>query len=252
MSEKESKTLEKEKKKKKNPSFSEWDIKEVFNFFGFSWETKKESLFPTIKLENDLSNTIKSKIHDESIYLQTPIGGGKNEATQKYFIDTILKTVFFHLKLYETLHLEPEFTLKGKDTQGRAEYAYVANSQNQIPIVLLVEAKKDDFRQGRAQCYMELFTAGQMNIETSQDYNFPLFGIITNSLSWIFVRYNPKIYDSQIKSQNKELFVESQTLLIEKDSDLTKIIELLVGIFTEQVQKIRDLKVEIKNFQENY
>jgi hypothetical protein len=100
---------------------------------------------------------------------------------------------------------------------------YVINSigKYKLPIALiLIVAKKDDFEQARAQCYMDLYFAAQMNIKHSVKSDFPLYGIISNSLFWIFVRYDPKLYDEDLEEQKEELFTESDAISIGKDQEL--------------------------------
>jgi hypothetical protein len=88
---------------------------------------------------------------------------------------------------------------------------------------------------------MELFIAAQMNINHNEKYDFPLYGIITNSLTWMFVRYDPKLYDENLEVQMKELFIESDAISIGMDQAM---LQFLVGILKEQEQKIIDLKIK--------
>ena len=60
----------------------------------------------------------------------------------------------------------------------------------ELPIANIIEVKKDDFEQGRAQLYMQLYSAFKKNIKFDQEANFPLYGAITNCLQWIFVQYD--------------------------------------------------------------
>ena len=52
------------------------------------------------------------------------------------------------------------------------------------PLILLVEAKKNDFEQGWGQCLAELITAQKINDDT----NFPVYGIVTDGTLWQFGR----------------------------------------------------------------
>jgi hypothetical protein len=91
---------------------------------------------------------------------------------------------------------------------------------------------------------MELFIAAQMNINHNEKYDFPLYGIITNSLTWIFVKYDPKVYEERITPQKQGLFVESTSISIDDDEGLKKMLQFLVGILKEQEKKIFDLKIK--------
>ena len=50
------------------------------------------------------------------------------------------------------------------------------------PLILLVEAKKNDFEQGWGQCLSELVAAQKIN----DDAAFPVYGIVTDGILWEF------------------------------------------------------------------
>ena len=50
------------------------------------------------------------------------------------------------------------------------------------PLILLVEAKKNDFEQGWGQCLAELIAAQKIN----DDADFPVYGIVTDGTLWQF------------------------------------------------------------------
>lgn len=50
------------------------------------------------------------------------------------------------------------------------------------PLILLVEAKKNDFEQGWGQCLAELIAAQKIN----DDLAFPVYGIVTDGTLWQF------------------------------------------------------------------
>ena len=52
------------------------------------------------------------------------------------------------------------------------------------PLIILVEAKKNDFEQGWGQCLAELVAAQKIN----DDPDFPVYGIVTDGKSWEFGR----------------------------------------------------------------
>ena len=52
------------------------------------------------------------------------------------------------------------------------------------PLILLVEAKKNDFEQGWGQCLAELVAAQKIN----DDADFPVYGIVTDGTLWQFGR----------------------------------------------------------------
>ena len=57
------------------------------------------------------------------------------------------------------------------------------------PLILLVEAKKNDFDQGWGQCLAELVAAQKINAEKVNDgAAFPVYGIVTDGTLWQFGR----------------------------------------------------------------
>jgi hypothetical protein len=51
-----------------------------------------------------------------------------------------------------------------------------------MPLVMMVEAKKNDFEQGWGQCLSELVAAQKIN----DDPSFPVYGIVTDGTVWEF------------------------------------------------------------------
>jgi hypothetical protein len=91
---------------------------------------------------------------------------------------------------------------------------------------------------------MELHAAGHMNIKRSKKYDFPLYGVVTNGLHWIFVKYDPKLYDKSLKAQKTVLFVESSEISIKTDEELGSLLKMLLGILETQVDTLKKLKVK--------
>ena len=57
------------------------------------------------------------------------------------------------------------------------------------PLILLVEAKKNDFEQGWGQCLAELVAAQKINAKNMNGSTaFPVFGIVTDGTLWQFGR----------------------------------------------------------------
>ena len=58
------------------------------------------------------------------------------------------------------------------------------------PMVMLVEAKKNDFELGWGQCLAELVAAQRIN----DDPDFPVYGIVTDGILWQFGRLEGDVY----------------------------------------------------------
>ena len=57
------------------------------------------------------------------------------------------------------------------------------------PLILLVEAKKNDFEQGWGQCLAELVAAQKINAKNmDSSADFPVYGIVTDGTLWQFGR----------------------------------------------------------------
>lgn len=76
----------------------------------------------------------------------------------------------------ETLSGTPAYFVSTKSALGRPGIGK--------PLVILVEAKKNDFEVGWGQCLAALVAAQRIN----GDANFPVFGIVTDGIWWQFGR----------------------------------------------------------------
>jgi hypothetical protein len=73
------------------------------------------------------------------------------------------------------------------DLSGTPDYIIATKSPLGImvlesPLVMIAEAKKNDFEQGWGQCLAELIAAQRIN----HDPNFPVYGIVTDGNLWQF------------------------------------------------------------------
>ncbi len=76
----------------------------------------------------------------------------------------------------ETLNATPDYFIATKSEMGLSVVG--------TPILMLVEAKKNDFERGWAQCLAELVAAKKIN----DDATFPIYGIVTDGIFWQFGR----------------------------------------------------------------
>jgi len=76
----------------------------------------------------------------------------------------------------ETLNGTPDYFIATKSELGKPVVG--------TPLIILVEAKKNDFEQGWGQCLAELVAAQKINA----DPDFPVYGIVTDGKSWEFGR----------------------------------------------------------------
>ena len=76
----------------------------------------------------------------------------------------------------ETLSGTPDYLIATKSELGKLIVG--------TPLIILVEAKKNDFEQGWGQCLSELVAAQKIN----DDRDFPIYGIVTDGTLWEFGR----------------------------------------------------------------
>lgn len=81
----------------------------------------------------------------------------------------------------EILNGTPDYFISTKSELGKT----VVGS----PLILLVEAKKNDFEQGWGQCLAELVAAQKINAKKLNDgATLPVYGIVTDGTLWQFGR----------------------------------------------------------------
>lgn len=107
-----------------------------------------------------------------------------SEESKKLLIDAILEEGiegFDRLKIWKGANLEA-------DTVGGYVDYLVAEDRDYLyaPFLCVMEAKKDDFEQGLAQCLVEMAACQWGNRQIGRQIN--VFGIVTNGEGWKFYR----------------------------------------------------------------
>lgn len=107
-----------------------------------------------------------------------------SEESKKLLIDAILEEGiegFNRLKIWKGANLETE------TVSGYVDYL-VAEDRDYLyaPFLCVMEAKKDDFEQGLAQCLVEMDACQWSNRQIGRDIS--VFGIVTNGEGWKFYR----------------------------------------------------------------
>jgi hypothetical protein len=82
----------------------------------------------------------------------------------------IQKPIVFDDKLNGT----PDYIVATKSELGKTVL--------ETPLVMMAEAKKNDFEQGWGQCLAEMVAAQKLN----QEANWPVYGVVTDGLMWQF------------------------------------------------------------------
>jgi hypothetical protein len=160
--------------KKKN--FSSFTYAEAFKYLGIQelqpWPLSVEAIAPSEFFQENLRQI--SEVFD----LQS------GEESKKLLIDAICQESlqrFKHLKIWKSAPLSDEHTTGYVDYLLAKRRAYL-----EAPFLCIVEAKKDDFEQGLAQCLPEM-KACQYNNQLLGN-TLDIYGIVTNGDGWQFYK----------------------------------------------------------------
>jgi hypothetical protein len=90
-------------------------------------------------------------------------------------------------RLHQRLKVWKGAYLEGEKTCGNADYL-IAERRGYLetPYVCAIEAKKDDFEQGTAQCLVEMQACQWTNRQLGREVT--IYGIVTNGEGWKFYR----------------------------------------------------------------
>lgn len=105
----------------------------------------------------------------------------------KQFTDTFAFRSHQPIRLNDELNGIPDYLFTRKSELGKVVVG--------MPYVAVVEAKRDDFTMGWAQCALEMYTIQQLNKDTR-----PVFGIVSNGDVWeigqlegsVFTEFSPQ------------------------------------------------------------
>jgi hypothetical protein len=106
------------------------------------------------------------------------------EVSKTLLIDAICEEGlegFDRLKVWKGAYLEGETTCGNADYLIAERRAYLEG-----PFVCVIEAKKDDFEQGTAQCLVEMQVCQTLNRQLGRVID--VYGVVTNGEGWKFYR----------------------------------------------------------------
>jgi hypothetical protein len=90
----------------------------------------------------------------------------------------------------------------------------------EAPVIILVEAKKDDLTTGLGQCVAEMVAAQRFNIEKGNDIPC-VYGAITTGINWLF-----------LKLVGKQLHIDMSAYMLER---CDKILGILASMVSQKV-----------------
>ena len=171
----------------------------------FSGFTKAEA-FQALELDDLIPWTIQQSPVQPSDFFQQHLDRLNRhfdlesyEESKKLLIDAICDEA---LDAFERLKIWKGAQLEGEQAAGYVDYL-IAERKRYLtaPLLCVIEAKKDDFEQGLAQCLVEM-QACQWRNEQEGKGAADIFGIITNGQGWKFYRLTPtrEVYESELYS----------------------------------------------------
>ena len=116
------------------------------------------------------------------------------EVSKTLLIDAICEE---GLEGYDRLKVWKGAYLEGEQTLGNADYLIAERrAYLEAPFVCAIEAKKDNFEQGAAQCLVEMQACQWINRQMGREIT--IYGIVTSGEGWKFYRLelNGKVEES--------------------------------------------------------
>lgn len=169
--------------------FSKFTRKEVFEYIGIThltdWHFEAEPIAPSDYFKNHLERITCFDLEG-------------SEEGKKLIIDAILTEAIQPFK--QKLKIWKGVTLEGDIAQGEADYLITENKGYfDSPVLCIIEAKRDDFYQGLAQCLVEMKTCQYQNQQAGKC--FDIFGIVTNGEGWKYFKLDRTVaYETTLYS----------------------------------------------------
>ena len=149
-----------------------------------------------------------------------------SEAAKILWIDLIL---FEALTPFDELKVWKEASLQTDTVTGVLDYLIAPQGTiYRSPLLCVVEAKKDDFEKGMAQCLIEMSACRDFN----KGIDIEVYGIVTNAIIWEFYKLTPKneVYKS----------------LAYSETHLDEILGILQFIFNQCVANLTKINKSVK------
>ncbi|CAO3625361.1 unnamed protein product [Cunninghamella echinulata] len=105
-----------------------------------------------------------------------------NEYKRQEFVSIIISNIGaqYHDR---KIKIKKKELIDGEDIKGLIEFVIVRGKI----ILIAIQAKKQDWDQGRAQTLMQLYNAYIKNIKLSTSKNHIIYGIVTTGYTWEFI-----------------------------------------------------------------
>jgi hypothetical protein len=176
----------------KKRKFSSFTLPQALKQLGVTqlqaWTIEAEAIAPSPFFQERLSRL--QRVFDLRSY----------EESKKLLIDAICEEAilnFERLKIWKGAALESDTLTVNVDYLIAENKAYL-----EAPLACIIEAKKDNFEQGLAQCLVEMQACQWQNRQLGQD--IAVLGIVTNGDGWQFYKLTiaGEIYETLLYSLN--------------------------------------------------
>lgn len=126
-----------------------------------------------------------------------------SERAKELLIDAYCEEV---IPRHPRLKIWKAAALQSDELIGQVDYLIAANlAYVDKPLLCVIEAKRDDFEKGLAQCLVEMKACEWNNEQAGQQLD--LYGIVSNGESWKFYKLTPdgQVFETLLYSlQNRE------------------------------------------------
>ena len=162
-------------------------ISEVQQTYGIRYEDGT-FIVPTDRVPSDC---LIEKLRFNTEHLDT---GGSDAIRRQFLASPVLLDIYTYytetLAFWADKPLCADTVLCGIPAYIFATKSLLGKKVLGLPLVLIVEAKKNDFDQGWGQCLAELVAAQKMNNTPEK----PVFGIVTDAIRWEFGKLTANVF----------------------------------------------------------
>ncbi len=166
--------------------------KRNFSKFNQREAYKKLGLRETLKWQIDFEPLQPSTFFHERLRRLEYFDLTLSEKGKELLIDAVFEEVLVY---HQQLKIWKGVPIEGQDTAGVLDYL-LAERKGYLdcPFLCVVEAKKDDFVQGEAQCLVGMNACQWMNVQAGHPID--IYGIVSNGDIWVFYWFDQggKVY----------------------------------------------------------
>jgi hypothetical protein len=157
-------------------AFSKFSHQEAYKYLDIDdvrvWEIEPEVIEP-------------SELFQKHLERMSSFDLKSSEEGKKIIIDVVLAEAIQSFK--EKLKIWKGVNLEGDIAHGQADYLITVNKGYlETPFLCIIEAKRDDFYQGLAQCLVEMKTCQWKHQQEGR--NIDILGIVTNGEGWKYYK----------------------------------------------------------------